>query len=81
MFTPRYHAISLIAVFLALGIGVVLGVAVGEEGIVSNASKDLEKSLRGDLDQARSRNSDLRHDLNARRTFERRPNRTKRRSR
>lgn len=57
--------------FLALGIGVVLGVAVGEKGIVSNASKDLEKSLRGDLDQARSRNAGLRHDLNARRTFER----------
>ena len=71
MFTPRYHAISLIAVFLALGIGVVLGVALGEEGIVSNASKDLEKSLRGDLDQARSRNAELRDDLNARRAFER----------
>jgi hypothetical protein len=71
LFTPRYHAISLVAVFLALGIGVVLGVAVGEEGIVSNASRDLEKSLRGDLDQARSRASDLRRDLRQRRAFER----------
>ena len=52
MFTARYHAISLVAVFLALGIGVLLGVALGEEGIVSGASRDLEKSLRGDLDQA-----------------------------
>ena len=43
--------------FLALGIGVLLGVAIGEEGVVSGASKDLEKSLRGDLDQARSRNA------------------------
>ena len=41
--------------FLALGIGVLLGVAIGEEGIVSDASRDLEKSLRGDLDQARGR--------------------------
>lgn len=71
MFTPRYHAISLVAVFLALGIGVVLGVAVGEEGIVSSASRDLEKSLRGDLDKARGRASDLRRDLAQRRDFER----------
>ena len=71
MFTPRYHAISLVAVFLALGIGVVLGVAIGDQGIVSDASKDLEKSLRGDLDHARSRDSDLRRDLAQRREFER----------
>ena len=71
MFTPRYHAISLVAVFLALGIGVLLGVALGEEGIVSGASRDLEKSLRGDLDQARSRNSELRRELTQRRAYER----------
>ena len=71
MFTPRYHAITLVAVFLALGIGVVLGVALGEEGIVSGASRDLEKSLRGDVDSARSRNADLRHELARRRGYER----------
>jgi hypothetical protein len=60
-----------VAVFLALGIGIVLGVAVGEEGIVSNASKDLESSLRGDLNDVRSRNAELRRDLSARRAFER----------
>ena len=59
MFSFRYHAMSLGAVFLALGIGVLLGVAIGEEGVVSGASKDLEKSLRGDLNDARSRNRDL----------------------
>jgi hypothetical protein len=71
MFTPRYHAVSLVAVFLALGIGLVLGVAIGDQGIVSDASRDLEKSLRGDLDQARSRASDVRRDLAQRRAFER----------
>jgi hypothetical protein len=50
---------SLGAVFLALGIGVLLGVALGENGVVSGASKDLEKSLRGDLNDARSHNRDL----------------------
>jgi hypothetical protein len=71
LFTPRYHAISLVAVFLALGIGVLLGVALGEEGIVSGASRDLEKSLRGDLDQARSHSADLRRELAHRRAYER----------
>jgi hypothetical protein len=70
LFTPRYHAISLVAVFLALGIGVLLGVALGEEGIVSGASRDLEKSLRGDLDQARARNAELRRELAQRREYE-----------
>src|SRR6185312_8748006 len=60
---------SLGAVFLALGIGVLLGVAIGENGVVSGASKDLEKSLRGDLDSARSRNRDLRRELAIRDDF------------
>jgi hypothetical protein len=71
LFSFRYHAISLVAVFLALGIGVLLGVSIGEEGIVSNARKDLEKSLRGDLNDARSRNSELRRELQVRDDFER----------
>lgn len=71
MFSFRYHAISLVAVFLALGIGVLLGVSIGEEGIVSNARRDLEKSLRGDLNDARSRNSELRSELQIRDDFER----------
>jgi hypothetical protein len=71
MFTFRYHAISLIAVFLALGIGVLLGVSLGEEGVVSGAQKDLERSLRGDLKSARGRTSDLRGELRTRDEFER----------
>jgi copper transport outer membrane protein MctB len=61
---------SLGAVFLALGIGVLLGVAIGENGVVSGASKDLEKSLRGDLNNARSRNADLRRELAIRDDYE-----------
>jgi copper transport outer membrane protein MctB len=71
LFTFRYHAISLIAVFLALGIGVLLGVSIGEEGVVSGARKDLEQSLRGDLRDARSHASDLRGELRIRDEFER----------
>jgi len=61
---------SLGAVFLALGIGVLLGVALGENGVVSGASKNLEKSLRGDLNDARSTNSGLRHELAIRDEYE-----------
>src|SRR5438045_2075832 len=61
---------SLGAVFLALGIGVLLGVAIGENGVVSGASKDLEKSLRGDLNNARSTNGDLRRQLAIRDDYE-----------
>jgi hypothetical protein len=67
----RYHAISLIAVFLALAIGVLLGVSIGEGGFVSDASRDLERSLRGDLRDARSRSEDLRAELGIRDDFER----------
>jgi hypothetical protein len=70
LFSFRYHAMSIGAVFLALGIGVLLGVAIGENGVVSGASKDLEKSLRGDLNNARSRNADLRQQLAIRDEYE-----------
>src|SRR5436190_23202549 len=61
---------SLGAVFLALGIGVLLGVAMGENGVVSGASKGLENSLRGDLSDARSRNADLRREIAVRDDYE-----------
>jgi hypothetical protein len=70
LFSFRYHAMSLGAVFLALGIGVLLGVAIGENGVVSGASKDLENSLRGDLNNARSRNTELRREIATRDDYE-----------
>ena len=48
----RYHALSLVAVFLALGIGIVLGVTVGDS-LVSDADRNLRDSLRGDVTEAR----------------------------
>ena len=48
----RYHALSLVAVFLALGIGIVLGSSLGDT-VVSQANKDIAASLRGDLTKAR----------------------------
>ncbi len=48
----RYHLVSIVAVFLALGIGVLMGSAVLGENLV--------KSLRDDLSNIRATNEDLR---------------------
>src|SRR5919201_3213175 len=55
----RYHALSLVAVFLALGIGIVLGSSLGDT-VVSQANKDIAASLRADLTKARADASDAR---------------------
>ena len=52
MFDARYHALSLVAVFLALIVGLLLGVAIGDAGLVSGAEKSLRKTLRGDVREA-----------------------------
>lgn len=54
----RYHALSLVAVFLALGIGIVLGVTVGDS-LVSDADRNLRDSLRGDVEEAREQTREL----------------------
>ena len=53
MFDFRYHALSLVAVFLALGIGILLGTTIGDQ-LVSEANRDLSSSLRRDVIEARS---------------------------
>jgi hypothetical protein len=52
VFDFRYHALSLVAVFLALGIGIVLGSSLGDS-LVSEANRDVRGSLRDDVIQAR----------------------------
>lgn len=61
----RYHALSLVAVFLALGIGIVLGVTIGDP-LVSEAERDLRSSLRGDVVDAREAARDARAALSRR---------------
>jgi len=57
-YSARYHAASLAAVFFALAIGILIGSQIGGD-ILDNTRKDLESSLTGDLDEARSRIDDL----------------------
>ena len=52
MFDFRYHALSLAAVFLALVVGLLLGVAIGDKELVSSARSDLRSSLRADVRKA-----------------------------
>ena len=62
-YSPRYHAASLAAVFLALAIGILIGSEFGGD-VVSNTRKSLEKSLLGNLSDARGRAADLESELN-----------------
>ena len=52
MFDFRYHALSLAAVFIALIVGLLLGVAIGDKELVSSARQDLRNSLRSDVREA-----------------------------
>jgi hypothetical protein len=57
-YSARYHAASLIAIFLALAIGILIGAEFGGDAL-TNTRKDLEHSLVGNLQDARSRADDL----------------------
>jgi copper transport outer membrane protein MctB len=62
-YSARYHAASLIAVFLALAIGILIGAEFGGDAL-TNTRKDLEQSLVGNLQDARSRADELNGQLN-----------------
>jgi hypothetical protein len=62
-YSARYHAASLIAVFLALAIGILIGAEFGGDAL-TNTRKDLEHSLVGNLQDARSRADELSAELN-----------------
>src|SRR3954451_14619417 len=62
-YSARYHAASLIAVFLALAVGILVGAQFGGDAL-TNTRKDLEHSLVGNLQDARSRADELSGQLN-----------------
>lgn len=53
MIDYRYHAISLVAVLIALTLGLLLGVTIGDAGLVSDFKGNVEESLSSDLKVAR----------------------------
>jgi Copper transport outer membrane protein, MctB len=69
MFDFRYHALSLVSVFLALVLGLLLGVAIGDRGLVSSAERDVRASLRGDVRKAQAESENLRGQLDEQNKF------------
>jgi Copper transport outer membrane protein, MctB len=61
-YSARYHATSLIAVFLALSIGILIGAEFGGDTL-TNTRRDLEHSLTGNLQDARARAGELSGEL------------------
>jgi len=57
-YSARYHATSLIAVFLALAVGILVGAEFGGDALTSTR-KNLEASLVNNLQDARSRSDEL----------------------
>lgn len=62
-YSARYHATSLIAVFIALAIGILVGAEFGGDAL-NSTRRDLEHSLVGNLQDARSRVDELNGELN-----------------
>jgi hypothetical protein len=61
-YSARYHTTSLIAVFIALAIGILIGAEFGGDAL-NSTRKDLEHSLVGNLQDARSRADELNGEL------------------
>lgn len=70
MLNFRYHALSLVAVFLSLALGLLLGVAIGDKGLVSSAEQDVRASLREDVREAQAERDDALAQLAQREQFE-----------
>ena len=63
MFDYRYHALSLAAVLLALAVGVVIGVAIGDSNLVSSAKSGIVHDLSSEVSAAQHQSGQLRAKL------------------
>lgn len=62
MLTWRYHLLSLAAVFLALGLGVLVGISLSDNGAVTTGQDRLVEDIQQDVDGLRTQNSALERD-------------------
>jgi len=62
MLTWRYHLLSLVGVFLALGLGVLVGISVSDTGMLETSQDVLVQDIQNDLDGLRTENSQLSRD-------------------
>lgn len=70
MYNLRYHIASLVAVFLALSVGLVLGSIVVERGTIDRQREALVKSLQTDFARINSENKELSTRVSANEEFE-----------
>lgn len=65
----RYHAMSLAAVFVALALGLLLGVTLGDTNLIADVRGGLEDSLKHDLNDARRQASDRKDQIDRQNEF------------
>lgn len=63
MFDMRYHIASLVAVFLALTVGLLLGSLIVDKGILANQQEGMLKSIQVDIEKINEQNNLLRQKL------------------
>ncbi|MBN2822622.1 MAG: copper transporter [Coriobacteriia bacterium] len=69
MYNLRYHIASLVAVFLALSVGLLLGTVVVERGVLTNQGTQIVNDLQQEFSDLRQDNADLREGLERDRLF------------
>jgi hypothetical protein len=69
VFDFRYHALSLAAVLLALAVGVVIGVAIGDSNLVSSAKSGIVHDLSSEVSGAQHQAEQLRTQLSDEEAF------------
>jgi Copper transport outer membrane protein, MctB len=69
MLDYRYHALSLAAVLLALAVGIVIGVAIGDSNLVSSAKSGIVHDLSSEVNDARRQAGQLQTQLTAEEAF------------
>ena len=69
MFNLRYHIASLVAVFLALAVGLLLGTVIVERGVLDSQKSSLVNGLKTEFESIRKENVQLRGDLQREQSF------------
>lgn len=70
MFDMRYHIASLVAVFLALAIGILLGTVIVDKGVLVDQQQALVKKIEANFDELRTENRILKDEVGEHQKFE-----------
>ncbi|MHB8858463.1 MAG: copper transporter [Thermoleophilia bacterium] len=62
MLTWRYHLLSLVAVFLALGLGVLVGISLTDSGFVETSQNVLVNDIQKNVEDLQGQNDQLSHE-------------------